>query len=67
MEVAAIVSIALLDYADFALILALLLVNATISYVEESNADTAIKVRTATRITSPSPSHSSTITHARPL
>jgi hypothetical protein len=44
MEVAAIISIALLDYADFALIVALLLVNATISYVEESNADKAIKV-----------------------
>ncbi len=45
MEVAAIIAIALLDYADFALIVALLLVNATISYVEESNADKAIKVR----------------------
>jgi H+-transporting ATPase len=44
MEVAAIISIALLDYADFALIVALLLTNATISYVEEANADKAIKV-----------------------
>jgi hypothetical protein len=33
-----------LDYADFALIVALLLVNATISFIEESNADKAIKV-----------------------
>ena len=31
MEAAAIIAIALLDYADFALIIALLLVNATIS------------------------------------
>jgi magnesium-transporting ATPase (P-type) len=45
MEVAAIISIALLDYADFVLIVVLLLVNATISFVEESNADKAIKVR----------------------
>lgn len=44
MEVAAILAIALLDYADFALIVALLLVNSTISYIEESNADKAIKV-----------------------
>jgi H+-transporting ATPase len=44
MEVAAIISIALLDYADFALIVALLLTNATISYVEEASADKAIKV-----------------------
>lgn len=43
MEAAAIIAIALLDYADFALIVALLLVNATISYVEEANADKAIK------------------------
>lgn len=43
MEAAAIIAIALLDYADFALILALLLVKATISYVEEANADKAIK------------------------
>lgn len=35
------------DYADFALILALLLVNATISYVEEANADKAIKALTS--------------------
>lgn len=44
MEAAAIISICLLDYADFALIVALLLVNSVISYVEESNADKAIKV-----------------------
>lgn len=43
MEAAAIIAIALLDYADFALIVALLLVNSTISYVEEANADKAIK------------------------
>lgn len=47
MEIAAIISIALLDYADFALIVALLLVNASISYVEESNADKAIKALAA--------------------
>lgn len=35
------------DYADFALIVALLLVNATISYVEEANADKAIKALTS--------------------
>jgi Cation transporter/ATPase, N-terminus len=38
MEAAAIIAIALLDYADFALILALLILNATISFVEESSA-----------------------------
>eukprot|EP00882_Tetradesmus_deserticola_P005625 GHRQ01005921.1.p1 GENE.GHRQ01005921.1~~GHRQ01005921.1.p1 ORF type:complete len:1073 (+),score=431.52 GHRQ01005921.1:381-3599(+) len=43
MEVAAILALILLDFADFALILALLLLNATISFVEESNADKAIK------------------------
>lgn len=47
MEVAAIVAIALLDYADFCLIVALLFLNATISFVEESNADKAIKALTA--------------------
>ena len=47
MEVAAIIAIALLDYADFCLIIALLFLNATISYVEESNADKAIKALTA--------------------
>jgi len=47
MEAAAIIAIALLDYVDFALIVALLLVNATISYVEESNADKAIKALTS--------------------
>ncbi|WIA34892.1 hypothetical protein OEZ86_013179 [Tetradesmus obliquus] len=43
MEVAAVLAIILLDYADFALIVALLLLNATISFVEASNADKAIK------------------------
>ena len=38
MEAAAIIAIALLDWADFALILALLLLNATISFIEESSA-----------------------------
>lgn len=47
MEAAAILAIALLDYADFALIVGLLILNATISYVEESNADKAIKALTA--------------------
>lgn len=44
MEAAAILAIVLLDYADFALIVGLLLINSTISYVEESSADKAIKV-----------------------
>ncbi|KAG2433300.1 hypothetical protein HXX76_008366 [Chlamydomonas incerta] len=43
MEAAAIIAIALLDYADFALIVGLLFLNAVISYVEESSADNAIK------------------------
>ena len=43
MEIAAIIAIALLDYPDFALIMGLLLINATISYIEESSADAAIK------------------------
>ena len=47
MEAAAIIAIALLDYVDFALILCLLIVNATISYVEEANADKAIKALTS--------------------
>ena len=47
MEAAAIIAIGLLDYVDFALILALLFVNATISYVEEANADKAIKALTS--------------------
>lgn len=47
MEAAAIIAIVLLDYADFALIVGLLLINATISYVEESNADKAIKALAA--------------------
>ena len=44
MEIAAIIAIALLDYPDFALIVGLLLINATISFIEESSADAAIKV-----------------------
>ncbi|KAK9905068.1 hypothetical protein WJX75_009176 [Coccomyxa subellipsoidea] len=47
MEAAAILAIVLQDYTDFALILALLVLNATISYVEESNADKAIQALTA--------------------
>ncbi|GLI62247.1 hypothetical protein VaNZ11_004843 [Volvox africanus] len=43
MEAAAIIAIALLDYADFALIVGLLILNSVISYVEESSADKAIK------------------------
>lgn len=45
MEIAAIIAICVNDWADFALIVGLLLVNSTISFVEESNADRAIKVR----------------------
>jgi len=44
MEAAAIISIALLDVPDFVLIVGLLIINAVISYYEESNADKAIKV-----------------------
>ena len=44
MEIAAIIAICLLDYPDFALIVGLLLINATISFIEESSADAAIKV-----------------------
>ncbi len=47
MEVAAIIAIALIDYVDFLLIVILLLTNATISYVEEANADKAIKALTS--------------------
>ena len=43
MEAAAIIAICLLDYPDFALILGLLLINSTISFVEEASADKAIK------------------------
>ncbi|CAI5712172.1 unnamed protein product [Peronospora farinosa] len=42
MEVAAILSIVLLDYADFALILFLLLLNACIGYLEEVQAGDAV-------------------------
>ncbi|OQR90065.1 P-type ATPase (P-ATPase) Superfamily, partial [Achlya hypogyna] len=42
MEVAAILSIILLDYADFGLILALLLLNACIGYFEEMQAGDAV-------------------------
>mmetsp|Transcript_2302 Transcript_2302/g.3500 ORF Transcript_2302/g.3500 Transcript_2302/m.3500 type:complete len:1031 (-) Transcript_2302:410-3502(-) len=42
MEVAAIIAIALLDYADFVLIIILLLVNATIGFWEEHSAGSAI-------------------------
>lgn len=41
MEAAAVLAIILQDYADFALILALLFLNATISFVEESSAVTS--------------------------
>jgi len=44
MEIAAIVSIALQDYVDFALILILLLFNSTISFVEALQAGKAISV-----------------------
>nr|P54210.1 RecName: Full=Plasma membrane ATPase; AltName: Full=Proton pump [Dunaliella acidophila]AAB49042.1 plasma membrane proton ATPase [Dunaliella acidophila] len=47
MEAAAIIAIALVDGADFALIVGLLIINATISFVEESNADKAIKALSA--------------------
>ncbi|GAM17154.1 hypothetical protein SAMD00019534_003290 [Acytostelium subglobosum LB1] len=43
MEIAAIVSIILLDYADFALICGLLLMNATIGYFEEHTAGNAVE------------------------
>lgn len=39
LQVAAILAIILLDYPDFCLILALLVMNATISYREEASAD----------------------------
>jgi magnesium-transporting ATPase (P-type) len=44
MEAAAIIAICLNDWADFALIVGLLIMNSCISYVEEANADKAIKV-----------------------
>lgn len=47
MEAAAIIAIAIVDYTDFLLIITLLIVNATISYVEEANADKAIKALTS--------------------
>eukprot|EP00184_Porphyridium_aerugineum_P000100 CAMPEP_0184708258 /NCGR_PEP_ID=MMETSP0313-20130426/37684_1 /TAXON_ID=2792 /ORGANISM="Porphyridium aerugineum, Strain SAG 1380-2" /LENGTH=1010 /DNA_ID=CAMNT_0027169843 /DNA_START=931 /DNA_END=3963 /DNA_ORIENTATION=+ len=42
MEIAAIISIALVDYVDFILIICLLFVNAIIGYYEENNAANAI-------------------------
>ena len=42
MEIAAILSIILLDYADFGLILGLLLLNSTIGFWEEHSAGNAI-------------------------
>eukprot|EP00873_Tetraselmis_striata_P006578 jgi/Tetstr1/426842/TSEL_017057.t1 len=42
MEVAAIIAIGILDYVDFILIILLLLLNASIGYYEEANADGAI-------------------------
>ena len=42
MEIAAIVSIVLLDYADFGLIVALLLLNSTIAFMEERSAGDAV-------------------------
>jgi H+-transporting ATPase len=42
MELAAILSIILLDYADFGLILALLLLNSSIGYWEERSSGNAI-------------------------
>lgn len=43
MEAAAIIAIALLDYADFVLIVFLLILNATVAYYEEAGADKAIQ------------------------
>jgi len=42
MEIAAIIAIAVVDWVDFVLIIALLLLNAGIGYYEEANADGAI-------------------------
>eukprot|EP00122_Pirum_gemmata_P017613 Pgem_evm1s16500 len=47
MEIAAILSIILLDYVDFILIIVLLLLNAGIGFYEETAADNAIKALTA--------------------
>lgn len=47
MEAAAIIAICILDYPDFALIVSLLLLNATISFIEESGADAAVKALAA--------------------
>lgn len=47
MEAAAIIAIAVNDWADFALIVALLLMNSFISYHEEASADQAIKALAA--------------------
>ena len=47
MEAAALIAIGVVDYVDFILIVSLLLTNATISFVEESSADKAIKALTS--------------------
>eukprot|EP00955_Chlamydomonas_euryale_P049589 354296-Chlamydomonas_euryale.AAC.3 len=47
MEASAIIAICLNDWADFALIVGLLLMNSFISFYEESSADAAIKAVTA--------------------
>jgi H+-transporting ATPase len=47
MEAAAIIAIGVVDYVDFVLIVTLLIVNSTISYVEEANADKAIRALTS--------------------
>ena len=47
MQIAAIIAICLLDFVDFGVILLLLFTNATISFVEESNADKSIKALTS--------------------
>jgi hypothetical protein len=48
MEIAAILSIILLDYVDFILIFGLLFLNAIIGYHEETSAGNAIAVLTST-------------------
>lgn len=49
-QVAAILAIILLDYPDFVLILALLIMNATISYREEASADKVLAHRPLCRL-----------------